>query len=99
MLVNCARDWPTLGTKKPNAAAARIRAGKTVTARRAERSSEVRAVDGAAARASSEAGEGVVIPPIVPSYEMDVRDMDAPSLWRAGTGQAWTGSPVSTAAR
>src|SRR5699024_3235551 len=121
MLVNCASDWPTAGTKKPNAAAARIRAGKTVTAMRAERSSEVRAADGAVPRGSSVVGEEGVIPRIVPTCEMAVRHTDA---WgwlgvgasaggvrgrgcplrdqprcRAGTGQAWTGSPESTAAR
>src|SRR5699024_5948337 len=77
MLGNCAGDWPTAGTKEPHAAAARIRAGKTVTAMRAERSSEVRAADGAVPRGSSVVGEEGVMPRIVPACEMTVRHADA----------------------
>src|SRR5699024_4487788 len=125
---------PTLGTKKPNAAAARISAGKTVTARRAERSSAVRAGRAEAAPARwVGAGGGVLMRGTVLPYETSSQDVDArwalpwhpacvvparidplrgdPACvaparggsaqlrWRAGTGQAWTGSPVSTAAR
>src|SRR5690625_2265467 len=78
MLVCAARAWPTLGTKKPNAAAARISAGKTVTARRAERSSAVRADRAEAAPARwVGGGGGVLMRGTVLPYETSSQDVDA----------------------
>src|SRR5690606_19627037 len=95
MLVWGASTWPKSGAKKPTAAASRIRAGKTVTAMRAERSSEVGAPEVGASGAG--AGREEVMRGIVLHYEMASHDVDA--WWaRCGTDRP-VPAPDSAAAQ